>query len=683
MNHRLAEPPSRNWSPQTPGPAVSPTETRRWLLGLCALALLSRGLMLWQLGPLCCDDAYYYVFVADAMDQGDLTGALGYLNLNIYPHVLSGLHSLGLDWIFAGQLWGLLASSAVILPMYGWSRRFFNDRIARLTCFLYAVHPEFIELSVEPVREQTFWLLTSLAIFYGWRAMETLRRRDFIWAGLATGLAIHTRSEGWLLLIPMTIWMAGRCRRERSKAFLLGRRGLLWASMTPTIIVAINLVLLPQQSEWHWGRLTHFRDCWDWLVPPAETDSPLPANATGLPQTPPSSTRTLTRPANSHEPTVPATSTPSAGVIQPVVHVTPQLAAATTDNTAPINAPRMLSPEVRDEAVPLQQSPSKSRDNPPSPPELHPVVSPLKSESETSQQYTESEEKPAQLVESLAITNSEVLSLRTLFTREFVNTLEPVNLILMAIGLVWTLRIQFHPAYAGITIMACGLLAAIAILNSHLGMTNGRYFLTVYLLAAPQVAVGFLVLLSGLQITFTKLAGNAKSLHWLPVAMLPLALFGMLILGWTDALTTRHIAREAEAAVGQSLRMRYGPFKNVAVDKCAKRPGHFASDQLPRILPESDQFPEAVETADCDLVILCRDNLTTDQQQQICRAGKAFGFQAVDYQSPALARHSFMAFLRTAQSTALPSGDVQLTKREFRGGKPVKHLPHHATSTSN
>src|SRR5580700_2705533 len=102
-----------------------------------------------------CDDGYSYLHVADALERGRLDQALEYLNVNIYPIILMGLHKLGLEWTTAGKLWGVLIGTAIALPLFDWLRRMFDERIATAGVFLYAVHPKLIEYSVEPIREAT------------------------------------------------------------------------------------------------------------------------------------------------------------------------------------------------------------------------------------------------------------------------------------------------------------------------------------------------------------------------------------------------------------------------------------------------------------------------------------------------------------------------------------------------
>ena len=84
-----------------------------------------------------------------------------------------------MDWELAAAVWGVTISSLVVLPLWGWARRQFDDRVALVACLLYAVHPKMIEWSPEAMRDPTFWFLFMLAIYWLWRAITEVRYRLF------------------------------------------------------------------------------------------------------------------------------------------------------------------------------------------------------------------------------------------------------------------------------------------------------------------------------------------------------------------------------------------------------------------------------------------------------------------------------------------------------------------------
>ncbi len=187
------------------------------------------------------------------------------MSLNIYPVILVALHRVGLDWEAAAAVWGVVASSLVVLPLWGWVRRQFDDRVALVACLLYAAHPKFIEWSPEVVRDPTFWLFFMLAIYWLWRATTEVRYGFFVAAGAAMTLAALSRVEGLFLGIPLVLWTWWRWRALES-----GRRRLLVGATLcvvtfPALLGLVNVVWLWGHSDWASIRLAPLARVQPWL----------------------------------------------------------------------------------------------------------------------------------------------------------------------------------------------------------------------------------------------------------------------------------------------------------------------------------------------------------------------------------------------------------------------------------
>ena len=250
--------------PLRTGPA-EPLERRDvlWLLGLLFVALIPRMLVAVRLGPVC-DDGYFYLAVAEAYQRGDLHTALWYLNINIYPLLLAGFDWLGADPLAAAQAWGVGVATLTVLPLFGWLRRLLDRRVAFAACCLYAVHPEFIEVSPEPIRDATFWLLSATSLYFLWRAAAERRLWLFVAAGMSVAFAAHTRSEGWLLLLPAIAWPLVRWRESHRGRWMLAGGTAAAFAITPLFVVAFNLTILRDHDRWEWGKLQHFQLALQW-----------------------------------------------------------------------------------------------------------------------------------------------------------------------------------------------------------------------------------------------------------------------------------------------------------------------------------------------------------------------------------------------------------------------------------
>jgi hypothetical protein len=159
----------------------------------------------------------------------------------------------------------------VVLPLYGWLRRQFDQRVALAGCFLYAVHSELIRWSPEVMRDQTFWFLFVLSLYLLWRAVTEVRLWLFIAAGLTIPLAAAVRFEGLLLVVPLGLWSCWRWRALGQSRTRLAVGALCCAGAGPALAALVWLAWLPGCSAADWFRarpLVLARGWMEWMVAP-------------------------------------------------------------------------------------------------------------------------------------------------------------------------------------------------------------------------------------------------------------------------------------------------------------------------------------------------------------------------------------------------------------------------------
>lgn len=224
------------------------------LLGLVLLCLIPRAIMSYRIEGLC-PDAVLYIDLGKALEAGDLRGGLREMQVNTFPVILMLLHRLGFSWELGGEVWGVVIASLVVLPMYGWARRQFNDRVAVAACLLYACHPKLIVWSPELIRDPTFWFLFMLSIYLIWRAVVEVRIGMFLLAGMAMTLSWLTRFEGLFLLIPLALWTFWRwwALTEARKRLVLG--AILSVVALPALLALINFTFLHDYHQFALSRL--------------------------------------------------------------------------------------------------------------------------------------------------------------------------------------------------------------------------------------------------------------------------------------------------------------------------------------------------------------------------------------------------------------------------------------------
>ena len=227
------------------------------LLGLLLLCFLPRAVIAVKC-PSIGTDATLYIELAKAIDQGDLHGGFLAMRMNTFPVILATLHRVGFDWESGGRWWGVLIASLAVLPLFGWIRRQFDDHVAIAACFLYALHPRFIEWSPRIMRDPTFWFLLALSLYLIWRAICEVRLSMFVAAGIASTLAVMTRTEGLFLLIPFVLWAMWRWLALKESRWRLVIGVLVYILMTPAILLLINVTVLREHSSWEFCRLPEF-----------------------------------------------------------------------------------------------------------------------------------------------------------------------------------------------------------------------------------------------------------------------------------------------------------------------------------------------------------------------------------------------------------------------------------------
>lgn len=230
---------------------------RPWLcLVLVALALVPRAIVAHKLEVLC-PDGVFWIDAAERLAEGR---SLSAGQFNPFPIALGWIHRSGLSWEAAARLLNVVCGSLLVLPVFAWLRRAFDDRLAVLAAVLLAVHPKLVDWSGEVVREPLFLLAFAAALWALWRAVAELRMAWFLAAGATIALAVQTRFEGWFLLVPAAIWSAQRLACLRSH-----RRRLLWGAALigafyPLTACGLNLAAYGHVQRFDWGSNLHRLD---------------------------------------------------------------------------------------------------------------------------------------------------------------------------------------------------------------------------------------------------------------------------------------------------------------------------------------------------------------------------------------------------------------------------------------
>jgi hypothetical protein len=332
-------------------------------LGMVALLLaacfLPRAVAAWRWDVLW-GDTLHYVHASLALERGDLKNGFAEFGLNLYPLMLIPLRHLGVDWQIAGKWFSVLVATLTVVPLWAWLRRMFDDRTALLACLVYALHGKLIAISPLIIRDSTFWLLLAMTLYYLWRAVDELHLGCYLAAGAALTLAVYTRTEGWLLLVPLLGWTACRWWRgagwasqsvpqhltdsevrpatARTCGNSLGTRlrlvlgMLICLAVLPASLAVVNATWLRDRPHWEMLRANHWQIILEWWKT-AEATKPAPSTANDQQSPPDAPPHT----AEAHRTAVPETAPARSAAAAPAIKV---------ESTASVPPPVVLPPSI-------------------------------------------------------------------------------------------------------------------------------------------------------------------------------------------------------------------------------------------------------------------------------------------------------------------------------------------------
>jgi hypothetical protein len=559
------------------------------------MSFVPRLLMAWKLGSVC-DDGFHYLAVAVALESGETAPLFEVLNVNTYPSLLALLHTLGLSWMTTAKLWGALVGGMTVLPIFGWVRCLFDDRVAVGSGFLYAVHPQFIELSVEPIREPTFWFLFMLSMYLLCRMLTEPAWWRAPLAGIAIALAAHTRSEGYLLLVPLLSWSAWHLFRSQQSRWRIAGRVVVCLSMTPLLLLAVNVTLLRNHPRWEFGRLSHFTMAANWL------EENVLSRFTDLFQDPEESVDSVSSPAAS--------------------------SVAVADGAPPAsNAPPPASNAAATASLAPPPAVTASLPPPPNPPALSdlPTVRTTRS-----RRYHDYYAASARLRE---------------FVKRLVDAFEPAGLFLLLFGLVKWWRQLGKPYKSALLLMTFAVLGVVWIQFANFRI-GGRYFLTIVLILLPIAALGLLAVGHRLANFNWPLPATKTAALRLPGLFLCL----LIVIGWVDALTSHHNRRERQAAFAERLSREHGPFNTVLVNRGAERFGYHVLGTVATVKPMYQPIEELIEHHDPQLMILSRKWEPLPERNAVLDHFAHLGWTHINTSDTETGEQGLMVFRRTVGS---------------------------------
>lgn len=583
----------------SPNPTGADNRRRTWAIavGLLVLALVPRAIVAFK-SPYLCPDGTYYVQLSRQLDEGRPTPPLIPDLFNLFPQILRGLHKLGLSWEAGAKSWNVLCGTLVALPLWGWLRRQFDERLALAAALLCASHPKLIEWSGEVVREPTFWLCFVTALYAAWRAAAENRALWWGAAGLAAALAVQTRTEGWLLALPLAGWWMGNVLIGGSRMRPALGLALMLAAY-PAVVTPINLAVHGGAQPIEWGTSLHrLLYVSSWLEEPGDNNKePATATAASAPEVA----------------VVETTPNPSSPAIDsspvPVRDVSPE--PQPTPSAGNVVAQVTIGPDELASATPAVEPPTAV-------PVRAPILPPMTVTAESADRFTRRHAAGV-------------------YFRALVRGLTPIYLALTALGIAWNWRQAFDWRQAPLLAVTGAASAAIWIHLAEAHLTSSRYWLLVVLTLSPWTAAG--------------LCNLAQWLPWRPALSLSVSLAALVASGWCYAAALpQDVGRQAKAELGHWVVEHLGPGQRVVGTPRLKMMEYYAQANF-QILPQLGQgvpdWNDWIGAQQPDLVALSNKDLSPEAIQRVTENLSNQGWQAIPAEAlPRSCRHTSVVLAR-------------------------------------
>lgn len=530
---------------------------------LLLICLLPRLWMTWKIDTVC-PDAVLYLRLAEALHDGNWSAGLEQISLNTFTLILMLLQRLGADLTVAGQWWSLAVSTLAVLPIYGFARRQFDERVGLLAAFFYAIHPAAIERSPEVVRDPTYWLFFTLSLYLSWRAIAELRWHLFAAAGLSVALAALTRFEGLFLMIPLAGWSLVRAWHFPAARWRLAAGGLIVVLSFPLAVYGIRVLWLgdaPVEQMVRTDPLDRVRFWISSWLPEDEAAAGSTAVAAALAPTVAVPAPTIAAKPVTNVPEAPAPDVPAAEASPLVAPTMPSSTAAAVPSTALAVAPAAALPALPNASL------------------IAAEVAPRRFGSRMS------------MSQSLHI-----------FARKGIEGLNPFSLLAAAVSVLAWWPLARRSDQLPLLALAGTILLSSWIHMSFSGELSSRYFISVFLVMTPWSGLGIMWppsrRLHGLQ--------NWAHDDWRPGVVAALMLAALAIGCWSNAFMTSFEGRRQLADAARWTCQHYGADAEVwAARDNAALFGFYAHTQC-RVLEANEvgALLDAVASSHADVIVL-------------------------------------------------------------------------------
>jgi hypothetical protein len=169
-------------------------------------------------------DAPVYLWSAQSLAAGDVQGAIAAYPMLFYPFLIMLVHKMGIDWLWAGRLISLTASSLALLPFLAIAKRFVTGWPLLVGALLFIFFPELNAQGYAALRDPLYLFLSLSCLYYALRFLDGGGLPSF-WGAVAVALLLPlVRVEGAftaVLVCGVCAWLLLRARIKNTRPLFL------------------------------------------------------------------------------------------------------------------------------------------------------------------------------------------------------------------------------------------------------------------------------------------------------------------------------------------------------------------------------------------------------------------------------------------------------------------------------
>lgn len=147
------------------------------------------------------DGAFQYIPIAKDFASGFFRRALSHNQQPLYPLIIAFVSRWVPDFELAGKLVSSFFGVLIILPVYFFGKRIFDEKIAFLSALLLTIHPYVRRFSADVLKESSYLFFLVTAIWLAWRTIQDERKYPFLLIPILSVLAYLVRPDGIEVLL--------------------------------------------------------------------------------------------------------------------------------------------------------------------------------------------------------------------------------------------------------------------------------------------------------------------------------------------------------------------------------------------------------------------------------------------------------------------------------------------------